>query len=106
LSIIIDNLILARENTGHAMIVRSESDKGEDGIKARRKSAMAVLAHSSAQDIAGHLGELELPAYESLREPENGLVMLRGRVGGDGAGSPAARWVSATHWVATGRRRG
>jgi alpha-D-ribose 1-methylphosphonate 5-triphosphate synthase subunit PhnG len=67
------------------MTVRSESDKGEDGIKARRKSAMAVLAHSSAQDIAGHLGELELPAYESLREPENGLVMLRGRVGGDGA---------------------
>jgi alpha-D-ribose 1-methylphosphonate 5-triphosphate synthase subunit PhnG len=26
-----------------------------------------------------------LPAYENLREPENGLVMVRGRVGGDGA---------------------
>jgi alpha-D-ribose 1-methylphosphonate 5-triphosphate synthase subunit PhnG len=67
------------------MTVRGESDKGEDAIKARRKAAMAVLAHSSATEIAGHLGELELPAYERLREPENGLVMLRGRVGGDGA---------------------
>jgi alpha-D-ribose 1-methylphosphonate 5-triphosphate synthase subunit PhnG len=67
------------------MTVRGGSDKSEDGVKARRKAAMAVLAHSSATDIAGHLGELELPAYENLREPENGLVMLRGRVGGDGA---------------------
>jgi alpha-D-ribose 1-methylphosphonate 5-triphosphate synthase subunit PhnG len=44
-----------------------------------------VLAHSDAKEIAGHLEELELPAYESLREGENGLVMMRGRVGGDGA---------------------
>ena len=26
-----------------------------------------------------------MPAHEDLREPENGLVMVRGRVGGDGA---------------------
>jgi alpha-D-ribose 1-methylphosphonate 5-triphosphate synthase subunit PhnG len=26
-----------------------------------------------------------LPAHEELREPENGLVMVRGRIGGDGA---------------------
>jgi alpha-D-ribose 1-methylphosphonate 5-triphosphate synthase subunit PhnG len=26
-----------------------------------------------------------LPAHQDLRAPENGLVMLRGRVGGDGA---------------------
>jgi alpha-D-ribose 1-methylphosphonate 5-triphosphate synthase subunit PhnG len=26
-----------------------------------------------------------LPAHENLREPENGLVMVRGRTGGDGA---------------------
>jgi alpha-D-ribose 1-methylphosphonate 5-triphosphate synthase subunit PhnG len=26
-----------------------------------------------------------VPAHEDLREPENGLVMLRGRIGGDGA---------------------
>ena len=26
-----------------------------------------------------------MPAHEDLREPENGLVMVRGRIGGDGA---------------------
>jgi len=51
----------------------------------RRKAAMAVLAHSKVTDIAGHLSRIELPVHEDLREPENGLVMVRGRVGGDGA---------------------
>lgn len=57
----------------------------EIGAQARRKAAMAVLAHSAAADIAGHLAEIALPVHENLREPENGLVMVRGRVGGDGA---------------------
>ena len=67
------------------MTARGESQMGEDGMKARRKAAMAVLAHSSAIEIAGHLEAIDLPAYQSLRDPENGLVMLRGRIGGDGA---------------------
>ena len=46
---------------------------------------MAVLAHSDAADIAGYLGAIAVPPYEDLREPENGLVMVRGRIGGDGA---------------------
>jgi alpha-D-ribose 1-methylphosphonate 5-triphosphate synthase subunit PhnG len=58
---------------------------GENGRQAQRKSAMAVLAHSDAADIAGRLDAIALPAYEDLREPENGLVMVRGRIGGDGA---------------------
>ena len=45
---------------------------------------MAVLAHSTADDIARHLDALALPAHENLREAENGLVMVRGRIGGDG----------------------
>jgi len=53
--------------------------------QARRKSAMAVLAHSDAAEISGCLGAIALPAHENLREPENGLVMVRGRIGGDGA---------------------
>src|SRR6476469_4399974 len=53
--------------------------------QARRKAAMAVLAHSEATDIAGHLEAIVFPAHADLREPENGLVMVRGRVGGDGA---------------------
>src|ERR1700732_3537755 len=57
----------------------------ETGRQAQRKAAMAVLAHSAAADIAGHLDAIALPAHENLREPENGLVMVRGRTGGDGA---------------------
>jgi len=57
----------------------------EGGVEARRKGAMAVLANSDVADIAGRLGTIDVPAHQSLREPENGLVMVRGRVGGDGA---------------------
>ena len=46
---------------------------------------MAVLAHSEAAEISGRLETIVLPVHENLREPENGLVMVRGRVGGDGA---------------------
>src|SRR4051794_33454809 len=46
---------------------------------------MAVLAHSEVADISGHLDAIGLPPHENLREPENGLVMVRGRIGGDGA---------------------
>src|ERR1700681_577323 len=46
---------------------------------------MAVLAHSDAAEIASRLETITVPAYEDLREGENGLVMVRGRIGGDGA---------------------
>ena len=51
----------------------------------QRKAAMAVLAHSKASDIAERLDGVALPAHEILRDPESGLVMVRGRIGGDGA---------------------
>jgi alpha-D-ribose 1-methylphosphonate 5-triphosphate synthase subunit PhnG len=56
----------------------------ENGKQTRRQAAMAVLAHSDAAEIAGRLDAFALPVYENLREPENGLVMVRGRIGGDG----------------------
>lgn len=46
---------------------------------------MAVLVRASAAEIEDLLGALALPAGEDLRQPENGLVMVRGRIGGDGA---------------------
>jgi alpha-D-ribose 1-methylphosphonate 5-triphosphate synthase subunit PhnG len=58
---------------------------GENGRQAQRQAAMAVLAHSGAAGIAARLAAIAVPAYEDLREPENGLVMVRGRIGGDGA---------------------
>jgi alpha-D-ribose 1-methylphosphonate 5-triphosphate synthase subunit PhnG len=57
-----------------------------DEMRAKRRAAMAVLAESNAAEIA-HLLEMlgHLPAHEEMRAPENGLVMIRGRIGGDGA---------------------
>ena len=57
----------------------------QNSRQAQRKAAMAVLAHSGATEIAGRLAAIALPDHENLREPENGLVMVRGRTGGDGA---------------------
>jgi alpha-D-ribose 1-methylphosphonate 5-triphosphate synthase subunit PhnG len=51
----------------------------------RRREAMGVLGHCATADIAGYLDAVAIPAHEELRQPENGLVMLRGRIGGDGA---------------------
>lgn len=63
----------------------STKSTGPNSKQAQRKAAMSVLAHSAASDIAGRLAAITLPGHENLREPENGLVMMRGRVGGDGA---------------------
>ena len=66
-------------------MVSDEGHGDESPGQVRRKAAMAVLAHSEAVDIAGRLEAIALPAHEDLREPENGLVLVRGRIGGDGA---------------------
>jgi alpha-D-ribose 1-methylphosphonate 5-triphosphate synthase subunit PhnG len=50
-----------------------------------RQAAMAVLVHAGTDQIAARLSQLSLPPSTTLREPENGLVMVRGRIGGDGA---------------------
>ena len=57
----------------------------QDNLAKRRQAAMAVLAHAGADEITKRLSGIAVPAHENLREPENGLVMLRGRAGGDGA---------------------
>jgi alpha-D-ribose 1-methylphosphonate 5-triphosphate synthase subunit PhnG len=52
----------------------------------RRRAAMAVLAQSDAAEIARHLDHIgALPPHEELRAAESGLVMVRGRIGGDGS---------------------
>src|SRR3954447_18859334 len=45
---------------------------------------MAVLARSSGDELAARTAGL-LPAYAVLRGPETGLIMVRGRAGGNGA---------------------
>ena len=49
-----------------------------------RQRWMAILARASAAELAELAGPL--PAYDRLRGPEVGLVMVRGQAGG--AGSP------------------
>jgi alpha-D-ribose 1-methylphosphonate 5-triphosphate synthase subunit PhnG len=52
----------------------------------KRRAAMAVLAESETAEIAQLFQQLEPPpAHDDMRAPENGLVMIRGRIGGDGA---------------------
>lgn len=47
---------------------------------------MGVLARADAAAIARHLADLPPPPrHVRLRGPETGLVMVRGRAGGDGA---------------------
>jgi len=51
-----------------------------------RRAAMAVLAQASTQEIADGLAALgPAPAHDEVRPSETGLVMVRGRIGGDGA---------------------
>jgi len=51
-----------------------------------RRAVMAVLAGARADDIAGGLARIGgLSDFTELRPAETGLVMLRGRIGGDGA---------------------
>jgi alpha-D-ribose 1-methylphosphonate 5-triphosphate synthase subunit PhnG len=51
-----------------------------------RRAAMAVLAQAPAQDIAAGLAALgPAPPHDEVRPAETGLVMVRGRIGGDGA---------------------
>ncbi|MBR2120599.1 MAG: phosphonate C-P lyase system protein PhnG [Afipia sp.] len=50
-----------------------------------RRDAMSVLAHAPTEWILACLKALDVPPYEAARQPESGLVMVRGRIGGDGA---------------------
>ena len=63
----------------------SETQKSASAEQERRKAVMAVLAHADAADIAERLETVLSPTHETLRQAENGLVMVRGRIGGDGA---------------------
>jgi alpha-D-ribose 1-methylphosphonate 5-triphosphate synthase subunit PhnG len=57
----------------------------DDDLTALRRRAMAVLADTPADEIEAQLSGVTVPPHDDLRLPENGLVMLRGRIGGDGA---------------------
>lgn len=61
------------------------SDNGQGSAPAERQRVMALVAEASAAELAAAVAALGSPAYRELRPVETGLVMLRGRIGGDGA---------------------
>ena len=66
--------------------VAPEISSHEGALRERRRAAMAVLAASDAAEIAHHLAAIgPLPPHQDVRAGESGMVMVRGRIGGDGA---------------------
>ncbi len=62
------------------------TDALPDQPHAARRRWMAVLARADAGELSDRLeAAVALPAYQRLRGPEAGLVMVRGRAGGGGA---------------------
>lgn len=62
---------------------QSSADKASQSL---RQGAMALMARAGAAELEAILaGFAPLPAASDLKPPEVGLVMLRGRTGGDGA---------------------
>lgn len=58
-------------------------DAANDMDRARR---MAVMAHAETAELINRWKKLDLdPEFEMVRGPEQGLVALRGRIGGGGA---------------------
>jgi len=55
-------------------------------LKHRRQQAMAALCEASAPEMARLLAQVgPVPEHHQLRKAESGLIMMRGRIGGDGA---------------------
>lgn len=67
---------------------RSSSDPAATDIAVRdvamRRAVMAVLVEAPAADIAALMAQVPVPDHHMIRRPETGLVMVQGRVGGDG----------------------
>ena len=65
--------------------MQNQSQKPENNVAARQ-ALMAVLAGATIAEIRHGLASLaDLPEPSELRRPETGLVMLRGRIAGQGA---------------------
>ena len=63
----------------------TEGSPGSRPATAARQALMRVCADATEEELETALAALgALPSYAELRAPQTGLVMLRGRVGGNG----------------------
>jgi alpha-D-ribose 1-methylphosphonate 5-triphosphate synthase subunit PhnG len=53
--------------------------------RATRQKNLAILAKAPADVIGEKYRSLTLPSFDLVRQPETGLVMVRGRMGGTGS---------------------
>ena len=59
--------------------------EADPGPHASRQRWMSALAKAPPGELARHWSKLRgLPGWQRLRVPETGMVMTRGRIGGDG----------------------
>lgn len=61
------------------------SSEDLSGATGARKALMATLAAATPEAVAEKYETLSPPHYEMVRQPETGLVMVRGRMGGTGS---------------------
>jgi alpha-D-ribose 1-methylphosphonate 5-triphosphate synthase subunit PhnG len=63
----------------------SVANQQENTVKSPRQQWMSILAKATSTSLQQHWKILELePDYLFIRKPETGLIMLRGRIGGNG----------------------
>lgn len=66
-------------------MARDDADRQDRG-QSPRQQLMGICAQATAAELARALDAAgPLPPVDIVRQPEIGLVMLRGRIGGDGA---------------------
>jgi len=67
-------------------MMKPEPQRGADLATEARRRWMGLLARAGAEAIRALLADAPpLPPHARLRGPETGLIMARGRAGGDGA---------------------
>jgi len=63
----------------------SGSTQATDSEIEMRRAAMAAFAAAETAELRGGVGSMGSDDPVEIRKPETGLVMIRGRIGGDGA---------------------
>lgn len=63
----------------------SRQSRTKVGELEKRREAMAIFAQASSRELSEGLRAVSPPAHHQLRPVETGLIMVRGRIGGDGA---------------------
>jgi alpha-D-ribose 1-methylphosphonate 5-triphosphate synthase subunit PhnG len=63
----------------------TDKDRSAGADLAERRAAMALYAEAQLDELRKGLDAIGACDHSDVRKPETGLVMIRGRIGGDGA---------------------